>query len=186
MGIAALHPSYETVCAASEDANLGRLTSRECASSFSRHCERSEAIHLSTCGAMDCFASLAMTTTTSFVARMSKATSGTTPKPPRISLRSSGLRAVRFARNGDGYSPASIHSAAPRHNVSRCSGRKNPMCPILLAPVSAGVTVTISGLIEVNPAHSNSTAGRVAQGSSDMQSARKAQYPVRPSPTSRP
>jgi hypothetical protein len=30
----------------------------------------------------------------------------------------------------------------------------------------------ISGLIEVNPEHSNSTAGRVAQGSSDMQSAR--------------
>jgi hypothetical protein len=26
-----------------------------------RHCERSEAIHLSTCGAMHCFASLAMT-----------------------------------------------------------------------------------------------------------------------------
>jgi hypothetical protein len=28
--------------------------------------------------------------------------------------------------------------------------------------------VMISGLIEVNPEHSNSTAGRVAQGSSDM------------------
>ena len=28
---------------------------------ISRHCERSEAIHLSTCGAMDCFAALAMT-----------------------------------------------------------------------------------------------------------------------------
>jgi hypothetical protein len=27
----------------------------------SRHCERSEAIHASTCGAMDCFAALAMT-----------------------------------------------------------------------------------------------------------------------------
>ena len=48
------------------------------------------------------------------------------------------------------------------------------MCPIRLAPVSAGVTVTISGLIEVNPEHSNSTAGRVAQGSSAMQSARNA------------
>ena len=50
------------------------------------------------------------------------------------------------------------------------------MCPILLAPVSAGVTVMISGLIEVNPEHSNSTAGRVAQGSSDMQSARNAPW----------
>ena len=50
------------------------------------------------------------------------------------------------------------------------------MCPILRAPVSAGVTVTISGVIEVNPAHSNSTAGRVAQGSSDMQSARYAPW----------
>src|SRR5215203_526112 len=46
---------------ANEDAKLGRITSREGASSFSRHCERSEAIHLSTCGAMDCFAALAMT-----------------------------------------------------------------------------------------------------------------------------
>src|SRR3954467_9843693 len=31
---------------------------RERANSFSRHCERSEAIHLSTCGTMDCFATL--------------------------------------------------------------------------------------------------------------------------------
>jgi hypothetical protein len=44
-----------------EDANLGRLVPRECKSSFSRHCERSEAIHLSACRAMDCFAPLAMT-----------------------------------------------------------------------------------------------------------------------------
>ena len=28
---------------------------------YFRHCERSEAIHLSTCRAMDCFAALAMT-----------------------------------------------------------------------------------------------------------------------------
>jgi hypothetical protein len=34
---------------------------REIAKLYQRHCERSEAIHLSTCGAMDCFASLAMT-----------------------------------------------------------------------------------------------------------------------------
>src|SRR5215208_2709476 len=34
---------------------------REIAKSYHRHCERSEAIHLSTCCAMDCFASLAMT-----------------------------------------------------------------------------------------------------------------------------
>ncbi len=47
---------------ANEDANLGRNTPRECASSFSRHCERSEAIHPSACGAMDSLlASLAMT-----------------------------------------------------------------------------------------------------------------------------
>ncbi len=32
---------------------------REKAKLYPRHCERSEAIHLSTCGAMDCFAALA-------------------------------------------------------------------------------------------------------------------------------
>src|SRR6266566_1928159 len=53
------------------------------------------------------------------------------------------------------YPAASIHSAAPRHSVSRCSGRKNPKWPILLAPVPFGVTVMISGLIAVNPEHSN-------------------------------
>src|SRR5215216_899953 len=36
-----------------EDANLGQIMPRECEDSSSRHCERSEAIHLSTCGAMD-------------------------------------------------------------------------------------------------------------------------------------
>ncbi|HVQ69091.1 MAG TPA: hypothetical protein VMT08_16490 [Bradyrhizobium sp.] len=34
---------------------------REIAKLYRRHCERSEAIHLSTCRAMDCFAALAMT-----------------------------------------------------------------------------------------------------------------------------
>ncbi len=34
---------------------------REIAKLYPRHCERSEAIHLSTCRAMDCFAALAMT-----------------------------------------------------------------------------------------------------------------------------
>jgi hypothetical protein len=34
---------------------------REIAKMYPRHCERSEAIHLSACGHMDCFASLAMT-----------------------------------------------------------------------------------------------------------------------------
>ena len=34
---------------------------REIAKLYQRHCERSEAIHVSTCGAMDCFAALAMT-----------------------------------------------------------------------------------------------------------------------------
>ena len=34
---------------------------RESAKLYPRHCERSEAIHLSTCRAMDCFAALAMT-----------------------------------------------------------------------------------------------------------------------------
>jgi hypothetical protein len=34
---------------------------REIVKLYQRHCERSEAIHLSTCCAMDCFASLAMT-----------------------------------------------------------------------------------------------------------------------------
>jgi hypothetical protein len=34
---------------------------REIAKLYPRHCERSEAIHASTCGTMDCFAALAMT-----------------------------------------------------------------------------------------------------------------------------
>ena len=37
---------------------------------------------------------------------------------------------------------ASIHCAASRHSVLRCSGLKNPMCPIRLTPASRGVTVT--------------------------------------------
>src|SRR5207237_10129181 len=40
--------------------NLGRKASRECGGSLSRRCERSEAIHVSSCRAMDCFASLAI------------------------------------------------------------------------------------------------------------------------------
>src|SRR6478672_7738010 len=44
-----------------ENANLGRSTPRECETVSTRHCERSEAIHLSACCAMDCFAALAMT-----------------------------------------------------------------------------------------------------------------------------
>jgi hypothetical protein len=42
MGFAALYPSYKSVAPGC-------------------HCERSEAIHLTTCGGMDCFALLAMT-----------------------------------------------------------------------------------------------------------------------------
>ena len=34
---------------------------RENADLYQRHCERSEAIHVSTCGTMDCFAPPAMT-----------------------------------------------------------------------------------------------------------------------------
>ncbi|HVQ67866.1 MAG TPA: hypothetical protein VMT08_10220, partial [Bradyrhizobium sp.] len=34
---------------------------REIANLYQRHCERSEAIHFSTCRAMDCFAAFAMT-----------------------------------------------------------------------------------------------------------------------------
>ena len=45
---------------ANEVANLGRRR-REIAKLYPRHCERSEAIHVYTCGAMDCFAVLAMT-----------------------------------------------------------------------------------------------------------------------------
>src|ERR1700712_4573022 len=42
-------------------ANLGRNASRECEHiSISRHCERSEAIHVTARGGMDCFAPLAM------------------------------------------------------------------------------------------------------------------------------
>ena len=72
------------------------------------------------------------------------------------------------------YSAASIHSAAPRHSLSRCSARKKPRWPILAAPTSVGAMVRISGLIEVNPEHSNSTAGRVAQGSSARERAHRA------------
>jgi len=45
------------------DAELGQIMPRECGSLPFRHCERSEAIHSSACGAMDCFvaALLAMT-----------------------------------------------------------------------------------------------------------------------------
>src|SRR6478672_9482558 len=45
---------------ANENANLGRSASREGEGMSTRHCERSEAIHLSACRAMDCFAALAM------------------------------------------------------------------------------------------------------------------------------
>jgi hypothetical protein len=47
------------------------------------------------------------------------------------------------------YSAASIHSAAPRQSVSRCSGRKKPRWPNLVAPASAGVMVRISGLADI-------------------------------------
>jgi hypothetical protein len=47
MGFAALYPSY------------GRTI--RCAAALRRHCERSEAIHTSARGQMDCFAALAMT-----------------------------------------------------------------------------------------------------------------------------
>jgi len=67
---------------------------------------------------------------------------------------------------------ACSHSAAPRHNVSRCSGRKKPKWPILAAPASAGAMLAISGLVAVNPEHNSSTAGRVAHGSSVMHRAR--------------
>src|SRR5258707_5497115 len=77
-------------------------------------------------------------------------------------------------QEGRAYSAASIHSAAPLHSVSRCSGRKKPKSPILVAPTSAGVTVRISGLVEVNPEYRSSAAGRVAQGSSEKHSARSA------------
>src|SRR6267142_2785596 len=61
---------------------------------LTRLCERSEAIHLSPRGDVDCFASLAMTEPNDGkkqVARMSAAICGTAPKT-RMSLRSSGLR----------------------------------------------------------------------------------------------
>jgi hypothetical protein len=44
-----------------DDAKLGRKMSREEKAVSIRHCERSEAIHASTQGKMDCFAALAMT-----------------------------------------------------------------------------------------------------------------------------
>ena len=51
-------------------------------------------------------------------------------------------------------------------------------CTILLSATAsaAEVRVMISGSVEVNPEHSNSTAGRVAQGSSEMQSAHNAPW----------
>ena len=44
-----------------DDAKLGRKMSREGKAVSIRHCERSDAIHASTRGKMDCFAALAMT-----------------------------------------------------------------------------------------------------------------------------
>ena len=42
--------------------NFGQIMPRECeVMLYQRHCERSEAIHVSACRAMDCFAALAMT-----------------------------------------------------------------------------------------------------------------------------
>ncbi|MCA1397298.1 transposase, partial [Bradyrhizobium sp. BRP56] len=70
------------------------------------------------------------------------------------------------------YPSASIHSAAPRHSASRCSLRKKPRWPIAFAPASAGRIEMISGVVDVKAEHSNSTAGRVAQVSSVMTSAR--------------
>ena len=61
-----------------------------------RHCERSEAIHLSACSAMDCFAALAMTGRERCPRIRSpdeRRTSGTSLTPSRMSLRSSGLQA---------------------------------------------------------------------------------------------
>src|SRR6266542_2198122 len=55
---------------------------RENAKSYPRHCERSEAIHLSTCVAMDCFAALAMTTDRTFVGTKQDATPAASPHTP--------------------------------------------------------------------------------------------------------
>ena len=64
---------------------------------YPRHCERSEAIHVSTCGAMDCFASLAMTADL----------------------------ASLIATPTANLFPASIHSAACA-TPCRCLGLRNP------------------------------------------------------------
>jgi hypothetical protein len=56
------HPVFPapSECEGKDDASLGQ-TCRENAKAYPRHCERSEAIHLFACRAMDCFAALAMT-----------------------------------------------------------------------------------------------------------------------------
>ena len=64
---AAEHPAFPVPsCFRGDDvdASLGQIMPRECEGVFSRHCERSEAIHGAASGAMDCFVAslLAMTT----------------------------------------------------------------------------------------------------------------------------
>src|SRR5665213_1837736 len=52
------------LCLRASDKRIPRANDmrRDRGSMSQRHCERSEAIHVSACGAMDCFASLAITT----------------------------------------------------------------------------------------------------------------------------
>jgi hypothetical protein len=57
---------------------------REIAKLYQRHCERSEAIHLSTCGAIDCFAALAMTRKGRSVLNTSRSLPSGSPKPSPV------------------------------------------------------------------------------------------------------
>jgi hypothetical protein len=85
-----------------------------------RHCERSEAIHVSTCRAMDCFASLAMTT--GWIGRVSRM-----------------VGTLRFRRRSSSYGgqvahpthplplPARTHApAAPASETSRTASANSP------------------------------------------------------------
>src|SRR5260370_8598329 len=83
--------------------------------------------------------------------------------PYNSKLGGYGSRRSPRRQGGRTYSAASIHSAAPLHSVSRCSERKNPKWPIFATPASAGVTVRISGLVDVNPEHLSSTPRRTPQ-----------------------
>src|SRR6266496_6590286 len=85
------HPAFPAPSVWRGSTNLqtsGEIAPRDRARMFPRHCERSEAIHLTACGAMDCFVAIAprndgfrglTTRDLSAVARRAKVEGGSSP-----------------------------------------------------------------------------------------------------------